>query len=152
MYKYQNSQTCAGFAITMKPNVYATLTPTKQEHIKLGIRKEQGNEEKRTVILQVSSEEHLEAELCPRETLREHIPCHPEWTSPTAILNHNPCANNSYRAELKGLDGGITQFVRKPHKNTQNQNQMHKHNLDNKSSIISTSTPARKKQTRHPLR
>ena len=42
--------------------------------------------------------------------------------------------------------------MRKPHKNTQNHDQMHKHNLDNKSAIISTATPVRKKQTRHPLR
>jgi hypothetical protein len=129
VYTFENAQTCAGYAFT-RPNARSTLVPVRGDPLHEPIQ--------------------LYADCI--DTIKGNIPCHPVWHSPDATLNYNPSAIDSYKAEAKGLDTAITQFIDDPPRKTSHDRQGCTHYLDNLGVITSAANLSGKKKLRHPIR
>ena len=126
VYNFRNAQTCAGYA-TARLRKTESLIPTDT----------------------LSQTERVESTPYTRVTHREYLPSHPMWTSPTTTLSHNPSIITSYRAEAKGLDRSLKDIQ---HDWTNEEPTPLTHLLDNYSTKLSTSTPDKRSNIRHPLR
>jgi len=80
-----------------------------------------------------------------RHVTRKNHPPHPEWTTPTAVLQYNPEPTESTEVEMAGLHASLPWFPDET-------DTEYIHALDNKAVIQQTSTPVPPKHTRHSLR